>query len=110
MGVELQGLNADQVKLLGLEDGIGLIVTAVWRRGPAFKAGLWPGDVLVEFEGKEIRTGSGVNSLVAEKEPGATVKIKYYRREQQKFVDKIAAIVLERQPKDWGRSRENVEP
>lgn len=102
LGVKLQGMPAETSKGLGLEDGVGLEVKEVYTKGPAYEAGLWPGDVVLTINGKELRVGTDIGTLIPDMEPGAKVSLKIMRPEQRKFVPKTIEVTLGKQPKDWG--------
>jgi serine protease Do len=55
LGVTLQSLDEELARRLKITDGHGAVVTSVIEGGPADQAGIQPGDVIVEFNGKPIR-------------------------------------------------------
>ncbi|MCW8131512.1 MAG: trypsin-like peptidase domain-containing protein [Planctomycetota bacterium] len=102
LGIELQGIAADKAKRLGLEEGVGLEVKGVHTKGPAYEAGLWPGDILLTLNDKEIRIGNDLNTLIPDMEPGAKVTLKILHPDQRKYVPMTKEVTLGVQPKDWG--------
>lgn len=105
LGVKLQGMPAETSKGLGLEEGVGLEVKDVYTKGPAYEAGLWPGDVVLTINGKELRVGVDISNLIPDMEPGAKVTLKIMHPEQRKYVPKTIEVTLGKQPKDWGLSK-----
>jgi serine protease Do len=57
----------------------GAFVTEVASGSPANKAGIKPGDVITEFEGKEITTAEELNQAIHSSQIGQRVKIIYWR-------------------------------
>jgi serine protease Do len=79
IGVQLQELSQDIAESLGLRDQQGVLVTAVQRGGPAQKAGLRPGDVVVGFAGKPVQSAADFARLVGSTRPGNTVDARVMR-------------------------------
>lgn len=69
---------------------------------PAAKAGLEPGDEIVEVDGQEITSASQLGELVGKKKPGKSIKITFERDGQQKTV---SAKLARRGEVFQGRSR-----
>jgi serine protease Do len=57
----------------------GALVANVEDGGPAAKAGLRPGDVIVGFDGKRIESSGELPALVADTRPGASVDMRVLR-------------------------------
>ena len=64
---------------LGLPGTSGATVSQVSADGPADKAGLKTGDVIVEFNGKAVKDNSSLVSMVTRTMPGTTVPVKLVR-------------------------------
>jgi S1-C subfamily serine protease len=58
----------------------GALVDTVLPGGPADRAGLTPGDIIVKIDGKRVATPSGVARVILQKKPGDTVKIEWVDR------------------------------
>lgn len=56
IGVTLDDLNPQAALYLGLKDDKGALITSVDPKGPAFKAGIKPYDVVTEVNGKKVET------------------------------------------------------
>jgi serine protease Do len=59
------------------------LVADVVKGGPAEKAGLKPGDIIVEFDRKEIKDSADLPSVVARVTPGTTAQLKVLREGKQ---------------------------
>jgi Spy/CpxP family protein refolding chaperone len=64
---------------LGLDPGVGLVVTYVATNSPAAKADLQKNDLLVEFEGQSLVHPLQLRKLVQARKEGDTVKLGFYR-------------------------------
>jgi Do/DeqQ family serine protease len=103
IGVEVQELTpplAESFKLGPQQRGA--LIAGVLRGGPADKAGVKPGDVLVEIEGRPVADPTSLLNLIAALAPGSQAKIKLKRKDKE--VD--AAITVGRRPKPQARSVE----
>lgn len=79
LGVNIQTVTEDLAKSMGLTANQGALVSAVAEDGPAKKAGVEPGDVIVSFDGRQIAKMRLLPRLVAQTEEGKTVDIEFLR-------------------------------
>ncbi len=86
LGVYLQNISMDQAEALGLETPRGVYVAKVEEGGPADKAGIRSGDVLLKYRGIEIRNASHLQWLVVTTEPGTTVELELLRKRKVRRV------------------------
>ena len=102
IGVEVQEITPPIAESFKLGGTRGALIAGVLRGGPADKAGVKPGDVLTEVEGKPVADPTAMLNLIAALAPGkpATVKLKRNGNE----VD--ATITVGRRPKPQARAAE----
>jgi serine protease Do len=79
IGVYCNALNAELAEHFGVKEGTGLIIAKLTEGGPAEKAKLRVGDVIVRVDGKAVETVDELIDLVQAKEKGAKVKIEFVR-------------------------------
>src|SRR5205085_10705891 len=79
IGVGIQDVNAQLAQSFGLERPMGALVSTVESGGPAEKAGVKPGDVIVLFNGKPIDRSSELPPLVAAAKPGSKATVEVWR-------------------------------
>ncbi len=84
IGVSVQAVSRDLVQDLGLSERRGALVSSVTANGPAARAGMEPGDVIIEFDGKPVPTRDDLVRMVVETKPGSTVPVKVIRDKQDK--------------------------
>jgi S1-C subfamily serine protease len=69
------------------KDTEGLQVTEVKPEGPAAKAGVKEGDVIVKIDGTDINTFADLAQTIAQKKPGETIPIEILRNGQTQTVN-----------------------
>jgi serine protease DegQ len=79
IGVEVDDLPVDLADSLRLPDVKGVLIAGVVRGGPADQAGVRPGDVLLEVNGKGVPDPSTMLNVVAAVEPGSTATLRLLR-------------------------------
>lgn len=79
LGISLGRLSDEVRKSLNYPKGDGAVVAAIIRGGPAFLAGLKPGDVIISVDGKEIKTANDVLSLTSKLNPDKAYPISVVR-------------------------------
>jgi serine protease Do len=70
MGAGIQDLEGDLAESFGVKEGEGVLIGSVEPGGPADKAGLEPGDIVTEFDGKRVTSVQELLVAVAQVEPG----------------------------------------
>jgi len=79
LGVSIQEVTPELAKSFGLKAKKGALVAEVIKDGPADKAGIEHGDVIVEFGGKEIGESKDLPRIVAATPVGKTVSVKIWK-------------------------------
>jgi Do/DeqQ family serine protease len=79
IGVEAQEITPEIAAERRLSSTNGVLIAGVLRGGPAEKAGLKPGDVLVAIEGRSVKDPNSMLNLVAALVPGKPASIRYTR-------------------------------
>lgn len=75
LGVNLAEIDANRAKELKLKEDYGVEITRVEENSPAEKAGLKPGDVVLEYNGERVEGMEQFGRLVRETPPGREVKL-----------------------------------
>jgi Do/DeqQ family serine protease len=100
IGVEVQEITPPVAESFKLGSTRGALIAGVLRGGPADKAGVKPGDVLVEVQGKPVADPAGMLNLVAALAPGQSAKVRLKRQGQ----DVDATVTVGRRPKPQARA------
>jgi serine protease Do len=79
-------LTTETAKAFGLPNTSGALIATVVPNRPAEKAGIIPGDVVVEFAGKPVKDSDSLVAMVVNTKPGTTVPLVIYRNNQRKAV------------------------
>lgn len=88
IGVAIQNLTPELAKQFNLSEDKGVLIGDVVEDGPADKAGLQRGDVIIEFDGKKIEDPNQLRNKVAVTEPGQEIEVKIIR-EGKNLIKKI---------------------
>jgi len=83
VGATVQKISPEIAESLGLKQTGGALVADVVKGGPAEKAGLKVGDVIVEFDKKVIKDSADLPAAVARVSPGTSVQLKIAREGKQ---------------------------
>jgi len=118
LGVTIQPITEDLARSFGLEKAQGALVGDVSANGPADKAGIKRGDVIVSFDGKKIENSSSLPAIVAATPIGKTVPVEILREGATKTVsvaigklnDQAAAMEPEHEKSAWGLALQNLQP
>src|SRR6185503_10174862 len=71
IGVVIQPVTKELADSFGLPKPQGALVSAVEKGGPAEKAGIEPGDVILRFDGKPVASSEDLPRLVGAVRPGS---------------------------------------
>lgn len=80
LGVVIQEVSKELADSLGLAKPIGAVVNAVEKGGPAEKAGIEAGDVILKFDGKTINNSADLPRMVGATRPGGRSVVQVWRK------------------------------
>jgi serine protease Do len=86
LGVRIQEVTDDIAEGLGMAEAKGALVAGVTDKGPAAAAGIQPGDVILEFDGKAVDAMHALPRLVADEPVGKEVAIKVLRKGKEETI------------------------
>ena len=92
IGISVQNLSPELAKSFGFT-GEGVLVSGVVNYGPAFKAGIRPGDIITKVDNKQITQATNLLRLVASLKPGETHTFHYNRYGHQ---DKVNVYISQK--------------
>jgi serine protease DegQ len=102
IGVEPQDITPELAESFGLTTKTGAIIAGVLKGGPADKAGMKPGDILVSVEGKPVNDTTDMLNLIAQLVPGNKAKMTVLRKTQESVLD----VTVGKRPKAKREDRE----
>ena len=79
LGVGIQPLTADLASSLGLKDAHGVLLNSIEPGGPADKAGIHQGDVIVALNGQPVVDPNAFRNKIASTTPGSDVTLQILR-------------------------------
>src|SRR5581483_9137441 len=80
LGVSIQPVNQALADSFGLPRPEGALVSSVEKGGPAERAGIQAGDVILKLNGKDVSTFDELPPDIAEMAPGSTANLEIWRR------------------------------
>jgi len=80
IGVVIQDVTKELAESFGLSKAQGAVVSVVEKDGPAEKAGLEPGDIILKFDGKAVNNSSDLPRVVGATKPGTKVSLQVWRK------------------------------
>ena len=83
LGVMIQRITPELAESLGVEGTSGALVSEVVPDGPAAKAGIKQGDIIVEYDGTPVKDSTDLPRLVARTGVGKEVSVKVRRGDEQ---------------------------
>ncbi len=79
LGIQMQPMDKALAESLGLDKPHGALVNAVQEDGPADKAGIEPGDVILTIDGKDVRSADDLPHIVGVMAPDTSVPVEVMR-------------------------------
>jgi predicted metalloprotease with PDZ domain len=98
LGVGILNIDGQLAEYFGVTGERGVLVSSVREGSPADEGGLQTGDVILEFDGKEIRSSRDLRKRVREAKGGSAVAVKVLRDEKPRDVQVVLPEVEEPKP------------
>lgn len=86
LGVGIEEVTRETADAFGLDRPRGALINRIEEDGAADDAGIEVGDIILEFDGKSITLFSDLPPIVGATEPGKKVRVKLFRRGDEKTV------------------------
>jgi len=93
-GFEAQDVDARVARYFGLTEVRGIIVSDIFRKGPAEKADLRVGDIILETNGAKINSAEDFSAILSDASAGDVLKLKIFRERKMMNLD----LKLEKKP------------
>lgn len=101
LGIRIQAVTQDIADSLGLDKSRGALISSVTPDGPAAKAGIQAGDVILNFDGKEVPEMRRLPLMVAETEADKTVNVTVFRKgEKIELKIKVGELSVKEEAED----------
>jgi len=97
IGVQIQAVSKEEAEAFGLGAPRGALVNGVERDGPAAKAGVEVGDIIVKADGKEVRSSLELPRIISAVKPGTKIPVTVWRKGTQKDLSVLVAEMKEDQ-------------
>jgi len=80
IGVQIEQVTKEVAESIGLGQPYGALVRGVETDGPADKAGVEAGDIIIKFDGKKVEKSSDLPRMVGATKPGSKSALTVFRR------------------------------
>jgi serine protease Do len=80
LGIELQTVDKEIAEGFNLSKTEGVLITSVVKNSPAEKAGLQTGDIILELNGKPVKSRDTFRNQISMMDPGSEAKLKIVRK------------------------------
>ena len=98
LGVRIQGVSDEIAESLGLPRASGALVAGITEGGPAAKAGIQNGDLILMYDGKPVPDSRTLPRIVADTPIGKTVTIQVLRKGQRLNLTATVARLVDEAP------------
>lgn len=86
LGVVIQGLDKELAASFGLDKARGALVSSLENNGPAEKAGIQAGDIILKVDDTTIEESGDLPRVIGDKHPNDTVKLQIWRSKSNKTI------------------------
>ncbi len=105
IGVLIQDVNAQLAESFGLDRPRGALVSQVEPGGPADRAGVKPGDVILAVDNQIIERYGELSTRISNTKPGSDVQLSIWRNRQQEQLNVHVALLNEHEERTASRAQ-----
>jgi serine protease Do len=95
IGVQIQEVTKESADSFGLKSASGALVNSVEKGGPAEKAGVEPGDIILKVDGREVSNSNTLPRIITQVRPGTKVTLTVWRAGAQRDIAVTVAEMKE---------------
>ncbi|HVP87130.1 MAG TPA: DegQ family serine endoprotease [Casimicrobiaceae bacterium] len=115
IGVQIQEVTKETADAFGLNKATGALVNSVEKGGPADKAGVESGDIILKAEGRTVNSSSELPRIITQIKPGTKITLQVWRKGASKdLAVTVAELKEEEQQKAAAKrpapSKEKAKP
>ncbi|WP_174874595.1 DegQ family serine endoprotease [Vogesella oryzae] len=104
IGVAIQPMSKELAASFGLADAKGVLISSVEKGGPADKAGLKSGDVVLSMNGKPLDSGDDLPRLLSGIRPGSKVELEVWRNRKSLRTSVVTSELQSEDPRTADRA------
>jgi serine protease Do len=114
IGVQIQEVTKETADAFGLNKATGALVNSVEKGGPADKAGVESGDIILKAEGRTVNSSSELPRIITQIRPGAKITLQVWRKGATKDLAVTVAELKEdeqaKAPRKSAPSKDKAKP
>ena len=84
IGVQIQAVSKETAAAFGLKQAAGALINGVEKNGPAARAGVEVGDIILKVDGRDVATSNDLPRIITAVHPGTKVNLTLWRKGAQK--------------------------
>ena len=107
LGVHIQEVSQELAQSFGLDRARGALVVRVEPSGPASRAGVQIGDIILRLNGQNVESSRDLPRMVGDQPPGAQIKLGVWRKGKEQNID---ATLAELAPEQAQATPEQSQP
>jgi serine protease Do len=109
IGVVIQEVTKELADSFGLGKPQGALVNSVEKGGPAEKAGIEAGDIIVKFDGKTVGSSGDLPRVVGSTKPGSKVSVQVWRKGATKDLTVVVGEIPDDKVAQRSQKRQKTE-
>jgi serine protease Do len=98
IGVQIQEVSKEAADSFGLKQAMGALVNSVEKGGPADKAGVEAGDIIVKVDGKDVPSSATLPRIITQVRPGNKVTLTVWRNGATRDIAVVVAEMKDETP------------
>jgi serine protease Do len=110
IGVQIQELTKEAAEAFGLKQANGALVNGIEANGPAAKAGIESGDIILKVDNREVHSSTELPRIITAIRPGTKITLTVFRKGTTKEIPVVVAEIKEDQANKAQRRGGKAQP